>query len=234
MRALDHIEVHVPFEVMATWVGRSTQRRSAMRGAALHQPANRLEKLGANLANVYSSLKNDFDEDHWQQTMAYVRLGLGEDVRSINVRPDPGGADIGLWVKYAGIDQQLPASALSDGTLAYLALVALYRLDAGSALLAFDEPELHLHPALLMRALDFFEAMARDRPVILATHSDRLLDGLSDPARSAVLCELDEARRTRLIRPDPEALGRWLGRSPGARSAPCASASCATSRPSRG
>jgi predicted ATPase len=69
-----------------------------------------------------------------------------------------------------------------------------------------------VHPELLMRALDFFEAMARDRPVLLATHSDRLLDGLSEPARAAVLCELDEQRRTRLVRADKEALDRWLER----------------------
>jgi predicted ATPase len=68
------------------------------------------------------------------------------------------------------------------------------------------------HPELLMRALDFFEAMARDRPVLLATHSGRLLDGLSEPARGVVLCELSEDRRTRLVRPDEGALARWLDR----------------------
>src|SRR5439155_15678001 len=108
---------------------------------------------------------------------------------------DPGGGTIALWLKYTSVDPQLPASALSDGSLAYLALVDLYRLPTHASLLAFDEPELHLHPELLMRALDFFEAMARDRPVLLATHSDRLLDGLSEPSRAAVLCELDEERR---------------------------------------
>jgi predicted ATPase len=212
MKALERIEVHVPFELTPLWVARSTQRPSALRSSSLHQPVDRLSKLGANLANAFSSLKNDFAEGHWQETMAYVRLGLGDGVESVNVRPDPGGGAIALWLKHTGLDQQLPSSALSDGTLAYLALVALYRLDTGSTLVAFDEPELHLHPALLMRALDFFEAMARVRPVILATHSDRLLDGLTDPAHSTVLCELDEERRTRLVRPDPEALERWLAR----------------------
>lgn len=212
MRALERIEVHVPFEVTPTWVARATQRPSALRSASLHEPTSRLSRLGANLANAYSALKNDFGEQHWRDTMAYVRLGLGDGVDNINLRPDPGGGAIALWLKYAGLDDQLPTMALSDGTLAYLALVALFRLDERSSLVAFDEPELHLHPALLMRALDFFEAMAVERPVILATHSDRLLDGLSDPACSAVLCELDEERRTRLVRPDPEALARWLAR----------------------
>ena len=38
------------------------------------------------------------------------------------------------------------------------------------------------------------------------------LDALSEPAKSVVLCELDEARATRLYRPDPEALENWLKR----------------------
>ncbi len=38
------------------------------------------------------------------------------------------------------------------------------------------------------------------------------LPSLTDPARSVVLCELDEDRATRLVRPDPKALERWLQR----------------------
>lgn len=115
-----------------------------------------------------------------------------------------------LRVKYAGLEQQVPAFALSDGTLTYLAFVALSRLNRGKSLIAFDEPETHLHPELLMRVLDLFESLSRERPVLLSTHSDRLLDGLSDPAASVVLCELDEHRKTVLVRPDPAALTEWL------------------------
>jgi predicted ATPase len=61
-----------------------------------------------------------------------------------------------------------------------------------------------------MRVLDFLEAMAEKQPVLLATHSDRLLDGLTDPARSVVVCELDERRATHLRRLDKTALADWL------------------------
>lgn len=64
-------------------------------------------------------------------------------------------------------------------------------------------------PFAFRRALDMFEAMARKRPVIWATHSDRLLDGLSDPAHSVVLCSLDPIA-TRSVRSDPAALEDWL------------------------
>ncbi|AGP34006.1 hypothetical protein BE04_47615 [Sorangium cellulosum] len=126
---------------------------------------------------------------------------------------DPGGGNIGLSIKLIGLDLAVPTAQLSDGMLSYLAFVALFRLHTTKpSLVTFDEPALHLHPHLLMRVLDMFESMARDCPVLLATHSDRLLDGLRDPASSVVLCELNERGSTRLVRPDRRVLERWLER----------------------
>jgi len=73
-----------------------------------------------------------------------------------------------------------------------------------------DEPELHLHPALLARVVGLLEEAAEHAPVVLATHSDRLLDALTDPVASVVLCELDEQRAVRLRRPNAERLADWL------------------------
>jgi hypothetical protein len=47
-------------------------------------------------------------------------------------------------------------------------------------------------------------------PVVVATHSDHFLDCLSEPARSVVLCDLDEHRHLRLKRPDAALLAKWL------------------------
>ena len=54
------------------------------------------------------------------------------------------------------------------------------------------------------------EETAEHSPVIIATHSDRLLYALSDPAASVVLCELDENRAVRLRRPDAANLADWM------------------------
>jgi predicted ATPase len=212
LRALRAIEVHVPFEVTPAWVARSARRETALREEGRLEPADHLERLGVNLASAWHALKNDFDAAHWEETLGIARLGLGDDLDGINTRVSAGGAAVALWLKHRGFDRQLPASSLSDGSLAFLALVAMIRLDAGRSLLALDEPELHLHPHLLLRALDLFESVALDHPVVLATHSDRLLDGLTDPVNSVVLCELDGHRATHLIRPDAPTLARWLER----------------------
>lgn len=207
--ALRGIEVHVPFEVMPAWAARRTGRRSASRDPVLLQAAPRLELLAANLGNVYHSLKNEHGSAHWTETLDLVRQGLGEDVDDVSASADASGGQHAITVRFRS-SGAIPAAALSDGTLAYLAFVALLRLPSERSVLAFDEPELHLHPALLIRVLAMFESVAHQCPVILATHSDRLLDALQDPAGAAILCELDEQRATRLHRPDRVLLEKWL------------------------
>jgi len=204
---LRSIEVHLPFRVSASW---AEQDRKTPRGVSLIEPTTRLERFGTNLINAYQALKNDFGIDHWNETLEYIHLGLGHEIRDIRLEAIPGGGHMALALEIVG-QGRVPAFSLADGVLSYLAFVALFRLDEGRTLLAFDEPELHLHPGLLARVLGLFEAMSDRYPVVLATHSDRLLDGLSDPVASVVVTELDERSRTRLRRLDAAQLGRWIG-----------------------
>jgi predicted ATPase len=202
------IEVHLPFHVTAHWAAAASERRWP-RGISLLEPTTKLERFGTNLVNAYQALKNDCGIDHWNETLEDIRLGLGPQVRDVRLEAIPGGGHMALALELQH-QGRVPAFSLSDGVLSYLAFVALFRLDEGRTLLAFDEPELHLHPGLLMRVLGMLEVMSDRYPVVIATHSDRLLDGLSDPAKSVVVTELDERARTRLRRLDPVALERWI------------------------
>lgn len=204
------IDVFPPFDVTPLWACRAAGRPSVLRQSALIEPAERLGLFGQNLANVFQALKNDHDEPHWQETMEYVRLGLGDEVESVNTRPDPGGGTVALRLKYRFAAQQVPAYALSDGTLAYLAFIGMCRLPARRSLLLIDEPEAHLHPQLLVRLYHLLtESLA---PVVMATHSAHLLDALQHPEHSALLCQLDERGATQLFQPDADALRSWLTR----------------------
>jgi predicted ATPase len=201
------IDVHLPFQVTAHWAV-SADRRGA-RGVSLVEPTTLLDLFGTNLVNAYQALKNDFGIDHWSETLEDIRLGLGPQVRDVRLEAIPGGGHMALALELQN-QGRVPAFSLSDGILSYLAFVALFRLEEGRTLLAFDEPELHLHPGLLMRVLGMLEVMSDRYPVVLATHSDRLLDGLTDPAKSVTVTELDECARTRLRRLDPDALAKWI------------------------
>jgi predicted ATPase len=209
-RVLGDIEVHLPFDVTARWIARESRRPAPMRESRIVEPAARLSRLGENLANSYAWLK-DRPGDHWAMTMDWVRLGLGFEIESVVTEAQPGGGAIALSLRYKS-GKVIPAYALSDGMLAYLAFVAVFRSNGGDGLLAFDEPESHLHPGLLARVVDFMESEAERRPVLVATQSDALVDHLQDPAAAVVLCELDEKGATQLVRPDRVALSRWLDR----------------------
>ncbi|MEM9452863.1 MAG: AAA family ATPase [Myxococcota bacterium] len=205
---LRNIDIHLPFEVGAAWSS-SPQSKTTPRGFGLLEPTARLNRFGTNLANAYQALKNEFGIDHWSETLEYVQLGLGDNIRDVRIEAIPGGGHIALALetRHQG---RVTEFSLADGVLSYLAFVAMFRLDQHRSLLAFDEPEQHLHPGILPRVLGMFEAMSERYPVVLATHSDRLLDGLTEPTHSVVVTELDVHDRTRLRTLDEHHLSQWI------------------------
>ncbi|WP_181234477.1 AAA family ATPase [Enhygromyxa salina] len=211
--ALEGIDIHLPFEVSATWAARAFGRAAGARDAQMIQPSDRLELFGANLANVYQTLKNSGSE-RWHETMELLGLGLGPDLKDVLLTAVAGGGHLSLGLELRGRGH-VPAFQLADGQLTYLAFVALVQLERGRTLLTFDEPEQHLHPALLNRVLQLFEDASTRYPVILATHSDRLLDFLPDPAATVRVCELDAQHRTHLRKLDAAQLDAWMQRYSG-------------------
>jgi predicted ATPase len=210
LEVLGRIEVHLGMDTLAQWAAQSIQRPSPLRGAGLLVPVERLSLLGHNLASAWFALRNDFDEAHWQHTMSIVRLGLGEAIDGINTRVDPGGGSIALWLKRRDLDAPIPAANLSDGQLSWLAFVAMARLHPRRSLLAIDEPELHLHPALLGRVVALLTSLEGPAPVVLSTHSDRILELLDDPVASVRVCGLEAGGKTSLSMLERGSLDRWL------------------------
>jgi energy-coupling factor transporter ATP-binding protein EcfA2 len=203
------IDTHLPFEVTASWGKRTrgTSEKSHMREPRLAESGHRLATFGDNLVNAYQTLRNDKPSAHWRETLELIRLGLGSDIADVSVSA-AGGGYLTLAVEFHSVGK-IPALQLADGLLTYLAFVALVRLDDGRSLLAFDEPETHLHPGLLARVMTLLEDAATRYPVVLSTHSDRLLDCLSDPVGSVVVCELDDKHTTRLRRLDAAQFDKW-------------------------
>jgi predicted ATPase len=153
-------------------------------------------------------LKNR-DTAHWNQSLALVRLGIGDTVDSVNVDPDPGGGNVAVSLKRTDVAEPIPAANLSDGQLSWLAFVALARLNENRTLLAVDEPELHLHPSLLGRVVSLLTSLESGVPIILSTHADRVLELIDDPVRAVRVCSLDGGKAT-VSRIDETELPRWL------------------------
>lgn len=206
---LTGVRVHPPTALSPTWIRAPQESAPAIRGPATVRPARTVERGGTNLPNIYHALRNQKTGHSWpwSDVLEYLQLGLGRELRDVLIEPSPSGGEFSIALDWDGVGT-LTTSELSDGQLAYLYWVAVLAFGEGS-LLAFDEPDNHLHPALVGRLVDLAVRASAERPVILCTHSDRLLDALGEPLDSVVLFE--RAREgTRAFRPDATQLAHWL------------------------
>jgi predicted ATPase len=103
----------------------------------------------------------------------------------------------------------IPAVRLSDGTLRYLCLLAILCNPSPPSLVCLEEPELGLHPDILPGLADLLREASERCQLIVTTHSDTLVDALTDTPESIVVCEKENGQ-TRLERLDKKELSHWL------------------------
>ena len=76
-------------------------------------------------------------------------------------------------------------------------------------LICIEEPELGLHPDLLPKMADLLVAASERCQLIVTTHSDILVDALTETPDSIVVCEKHNGRTT-MERLKPDDLAVWL------------------------
>lgn len=103
----------------------------------------------------------------------------------------------------------IPATRLSDGTLRYLCLLAVLCNPAPPPLVCIEEPELGLHPDILPTLAKLLKQSSQRMQLIVTTHSDILVDELSDTPEAVVVCEKHDGQTT-MSRLDPAKLTEWL------------------------
>ena len=103
----------------------------------------------------------------------------------------------------------IPATRLSDGTLRYLCLLAILCDPSPPPLVCIEEPELGLHPDILPTIARLLREAAAKTQLVVTTHSDILVDELSETPESVVVCERSDGR-TNMKRLESDKLSRWL------------------------
>jgi predicted ATPase len=106
-------------------------------------------------------------------------------------------------------DFSIPATRLSDGTLRYLCLLAILCDPAPPPLICIEEPELGLHPDILPKLADLLVAASERTQLIVTTHSDILVDALTERPEAVVVCEKHDGR-TEMRRLNKDELAKWL------------------------
>ena len=117
------------------------------------------------------------------------------------------GGSVGVY--FAEGDLAVPASRLSDGSLRYLCLLALLLDPDPPTLIGIEEPELGLHPDLIPKIGDLLVDASSRCQLVVTTHSDVLVDALSERPEAVVVCEKHDGQTT-MNRLDEAELGHWL------------------------
>ena len=103
----------------------------------------------------------------------------------------------------------IPATRLSDGTLRYLCLLAILCHPDPPPLICIEEPELGLHPDVIVTIGKLLKEASERTQLVVTTHSDVLIDCLSDSPEDVIVCE-KPGDATQMRRLDQEELKDWL------------------------
>lgn len=118
----------------------------------------------------------------------------------------PEGGRLQLYLTEGS--RNIPAHRLSDGTLRYLALLAIL-VDPGEArLVVIEEPELGLHPDVFPILRDLLVEASSRFQLIVTTHSTQLVDAMTEQPEVVLVCDKPEAT-TKIKRLDPEEIESW-------------------------
>ena len=167
-------------------------------------PNNFLLEDGKNLGLMLSRLKL---EPKAKERFLKALRKLYEGVKDFEVSIEGGTVQVFLQEDNIII----PATRLSDGTLRYLCLLAVLCHPDPPPLVCIEEPELGLHPDILPGLGELLREASERCQLIVTTHSDVLVDSLTDTPESVVVCEKHDGQ-THLQRLDKNKLAHWLER----------------------
>jgi len=119
------------------------------------------------------------------------------------------GGTVQIFIREEGLSKPIPATRLSDGTLRYLFLMALLLDPTPPPLICIEEPEIGLHPDILPTIAEMLIEASQRTQLIVTTHSDALVSGLSEYPESVLVGERNNTG-SHLRRLEPNRLKNWL------------------------
>ena len=165
-------------------------------------PNEHLELDASNLGLVLNRLRREPDTK--EQLLQALRE-LYDGIDDFDVQIEGGTVQVFLQEgRYT-----VPATRLSDGTLRYLCLLAILCHPDPGPLVCIEEPELGLHPDILPTLAELLKDAAKRTQLIVTTHSDILVDELTDDPEAVLVASRDE-KGTQLERLQADKLKPWL------------------------
>jgi predicted ATPase len=193
-------EVYEKVRIYREWVfGRNAVFREPQKA---DMPNDRLEEDFSNLGLFLNRLRRT---PKAKAAILESLRDLYEGVTDFDVSIEGGT----VQVFFTEEDFVIPATRLSDGTLRYLCLLAILIDPSPPPLICIEEPELGLHPDILPKLADLMVAASERTQLIVTTHSDILVDAMTEHPETIVVCEKHEGK-TQFRRLRKDELTVWL------------------------
>lgn len=180
--------------------GRYTEVRKPQRADL---PSDTLMLDACNLALVLNQL------EHADAGMEFNRLltRFLPRFQRFSTRVQEGGT-VQLYLHELGMKTPIPATRLSDGTIRFMAILALLLAPKPPPFICMEEPELGLHPDAMAILADLLVDASTRTQLLVTTHSDALISALTEVAESVLVCE--HRNGTVLRRVESAKLAGWL------------------------
>lgn len=156
-----------------------------------------------NLGLVLNRLRSKWSTKQRFQELLNELFG---GIKDVDVIINSGTVQI--YFDEAGVGQ-IPATRLSDGSLRFLFLLVLLCDPEPPPLLCIEEPELGLHPDAIVALADLLKEASTRTQLIVTTHSDILIDALTESPEDVVVCEKNDGV-TSMRRLEANELKSWL------------------------
>lgn len=167
-------------------------------------PTDELLSDSLNLGLVLNELEHS---DVWTEFNRLMQRFLPRYERfSVKVY----GGTVQFFLHEDGLRKPVPATRLSDGTIRFMAQLALLLSPSPPPLICIEEPELGLHPDVLSFFADLLVEASTRTQIIITTHSDALVSALTEEADSVLVCE--HVGHTVMRRIESAKLKHWLDR----------------------
>jgi predicted ATPase len=185
---------------------RTGPRAMVRQGISTHTAKEALQDGGDNLAMVLQ----DFNFRGLSDRVNQYLKRFCERFEAVKV--DIGDGLARTFLSESGLKSQISAARMSDGTLKFLALLAALFQPKAPPLMCIEEPELGLHPDALQLVAEVLLEASESTQLIVTTHSEALVDALTDNPESVLVCERDFDNSTQMNHLSKEHLELWLER----------------------
>ena len=167
-------------------------------------PNEYLEEDGSNLGVVLDRLLARPPVK--RQILDSLRTFYGN---ATDLRTSVEGGKVQTRLEELHLRATIPLVRMSDGTIRWLALLAILLNPDPPPLVCIEEPELGLHPDMIPELARLLIDASSRMQLIITTHSDRLIEEFTETPESVIVCEKENGASS-LRRLNAVQLASWL------------------------